>query len=80
MLGQAGDTRISVLRLDGPNDISAQLALQEFTSLAALGKKLSQYPKGTTFTVRATGDPTTARTISAELSAWITAQGMRVRP
>jgi hypothetical protein len=80
MLGQAGDTRISVLRLDGPTDISAQLALQEFTSLAALGKKLSQYPKGTTFTVRATGDPTTARAISAELSAWITAQGLNVRP
>lgn len=78
--GQAGGTTIDVLRFDGPTDMSVRLAQYELTSLGALAQKLSQYPKGTTFTVRASGPADTARAITTELSTWAAAQGFSMRP
>jgi hypothetical protein len=80
LISQAADTTIEVSRFEGNADFEGRMAQYYLDSLAALGRKLSQFPKGTNFPVRASGDAETARTIIAELAAWATKQGFRVGP
>jgi hypothetical protein len=50
----AGDrTRITIVRLDEPGDSWIQLAQYQLQSISALEQKLSQYPRGTSFTLDA---------------------------
>jgi hypothetical protein len=77
---QAGDTTIEISRFEAFDDLTAQIAQYRFDSLPSLTRKLSQYPRGTSFTLRMTsGDATQKRTLTAELRAWATKQGLAVR-
>ena len=77
---QAGDTTIEISRFEAFDDLTAQIAQYRIDSLPALTRKLSQYPRGTSFRLRMTdGDATQKRTLTAELRAWATKQGFVVR-
>jgi hypothetical protein len=76
MLNATETVTVNVSTFDGI-DFEGRLAQYYINSMAALGRKLSQYPKGTIFTVRAGGDAETARAITAELTAWAAKQGLR---
>lgn len=58
------DTTIMLWGIDGPDDIHIELAQYHLTSIAALEEKLSQYPRGTAFSLQRsaneTGDVTAA--------------------
>jgi hypothetical protein len=79
MLNATENATVNVSTFDGI-DFDGRLAQYYVNSLAALGRKLSQYPKGTIFTVRAGGDAEIARGITAELAAWAAKQGFTIRP
>jgi hypothetical protein len=77
---QAGDTTIDISRFEAFDDLSAQIAQYRIDSLPSLTRKLAQYPRGTSFTLRVTdGDAVQRRTLTAELRAWATKQGFAVR-
>jgi hypothetical protein len=79
LLDDAADiVTVNVSMFDGI-DFQGRLAQYHINSLAGLGRKLSQYPKGTIFIVRAGGDAETARSIAAELTAWAAKQGFATR-
>ena len=79
-LRQAGDTTIDISRFEAFDDLTAQIAQYRLDSLPSLTRKLSQYPRGTSFMLRMTdGDPVQRRTLTAELRAWATKQGFAVR-
>ena len=77
---QAGDTAIDISRFEAFDDLTAQIAQYRIDSLPSLTRKLSQYPRGTSFTLRMTdGDAVQRRTLTAELRAWATKQGFVLR-
>jgi hypothetical protein len=79
LMGNATETEtLNVSTFDGI-DFEGRLAQYYINSMAALGRKLSQYPKGTIFTVRASGDAETVRGITAELSGWASKHGFTIR-
>jgi hypothetical protein len=81
LVQQASDMTIDIARFEAFDDLSARIAQYELDSLTALTRKLSQYPRGTSFTLRVTGgNATQRRTLTAELTAWATKQGFVVRP
>ena len=81
LMEKAGNaTTIEASLFDGLADFDGWLAQYYLDSPAALVRKLSQYPRGTVFTVRAPGDGETARATSTELAAWAAKQGFTVRP
>jgi hypothetical protein len=81
LMQQAGEaTTIHISTFDSDTEFAARVAQYSLDSIGALAKKLAQYPKGTTFTVRASGDPETARAITADLTAWAARQRLSIRP
>ena len=77
---QAGNTTIEISRFEAFDELTAQIAQYQLDSLPSLTRKLSQYPRGTSFTLRMTGgDAAQRRTLTAELRAWATKQGFAVR-
>ena len=74
----AESVTVNVSTFDGI-DFEGRLAQYYMNSIAALGRKLSQYPKGTIFVVKASGDAETARGITAELTAWAAKQGFTLK-
>ena len=79
LVQQAGDTTIDISRFEAFDELSARLAQYQLDSLPSLTRKLSQYPRGTSFTLRMTGgDAAQKRTLTAELRAWATKQGFAV--
>jgi hypothetical protein len=80
LLRQAAETTIDIVRFDAFDDLLARVGQYELDSLLSLTRKLSQYPRGTNFTLRMTGgDAAQRRTLTAELTAWATKQGFVVR-
>jgi hypothetical protein len=81
LVQQAEEMTIDIARFDAFDDLSARIAQYELDSLTSLTRKLSQYPRGTSFTLRMTGgDATQKRTLTAELTAWANKQGFVFRP
>ena len=81
LLQQAGETTIDISRFEAFDDLSARVAQYEVDSLTSLTRKLSQYPRGMSFTLRMTGgDAVQRRALTAELMAWANKQGFVVRP
>ena len=77
---QAGTTTIEISRFEAFDDLTAQIAQYRLDSLPSLTRKLSQYPRGTNFTLRMTGgDAAQRRTLTTELRGWATKQGFAVR-
>jgi hypothetical protein len=69
IISDAGSRRLSLLRIDNPDDDWIRLAQYELTSLAAARQKLSQFPRGTSFTLDATSiDPDVADRVVSELT------------
>ena len=80
MIDFADDTRITILRVDNPDDSTVRLAQYQLTSISALEQKLAQYPKGTSFTLDVTAlDPQIAPVVVSEVMKFADAQGMTVR-
>jgi hypothetical protein len=81
LLQQAGETTINIARFEAFDDLSARIGQYELDSLTSLTRKLSQYPRGMSFTLRMTGgDAVQRRALTAELTAWANKQGFVVRP
>ena len=51
IIAAAGDTRITISRVDDPDNSIVSLAQYQLASIPALRQKLAQYPKGTSFTL-----------------------------
>jgi hypothetical protein len=68
MIDAADNSRISILRVDDPDNSLVTLAQYQLVSLSALRQKLAQYPKGTSFTLDVSAlDPQIAPVIVSEL-------------
>lgn len=80
MIAAADDVRISILRVDNPDNSLVTLAQYQLNSIASLEQKLAQYPKGTTFTLDvSTLDPQIAGVVVSEVTKFTDAQGMTMR-
>jgi hypothetical protein len=80
MIAAADDTRISIVRVEEPDDSIVMLAQYQLRSIAALEQKLAQYPRGSSFTLDVKAlDSRTAPAIVSELTTFAAAHGMSVR-
>ncbi len=80
MIDAAGDTRITIARVDDPDNSIVMLAQYHLVSISALRQKLAQYPKGTSFTLDVSAlDPQIAPVIVSDLMKFAAAQGLTVR-
>ena len=76
----ADDTRITIVRVEEPDDSLVMLAQYQLNSIAALEQKLAQYPKGTRFTLDVQSlDARTSSAIVAALTKFAEAQGITLR-
>ena len=80
IVGAAGDTRITISRVDDPDNSVVSLAQYQLAAISALRQKLAQYPKGTSFTLDVSAlDPQIAPVIVSDLMKLASAQGITVR-
>jgi hypothetical protein len=80
MIDAAADNRITIFRVEAPNNSLVMLAQYQLTSIAALEQKLAQYPKGTSFTLDVSSlDPEMAPGIVSAVMKFADAQGLRIR-
>ena len=80
MIDDADDTTITIFRIEHSDDASVSLAQYDLTSISALERKLTQYPKGTSFTLDVSPlDPQMAPVIAAEVMKFAAAQGLTMR-
>jgi hypothetical protein len=76
----ADDTRITIVRVEEPADSLVMLAQYQLNSIAALEQKLTQYPKGTRFTLDVQSlDSRLSSRVVAELAAFADAKGITLR-
>jgi hypothetical protein len=82
MIGSAaGETRITIARVSDPDDSTIMLAQYHLASIAALERKLAQYPKGTIFTIDVSAlDPQMARVVVSEVKKFAETHGITIRP
>jgi hypothetical protein len=75
----ADDTRITVVRVDDPDESAITVSQYQLTSIAALKQKLAQYPKGTDFTLDVSAlDRQIAPAIASEIIGFAGAHGLKV--
>ena len=68
MIASAGDTTITIVRVEEPDDSIVMLAQYHVTSMPALEEKLAQYPAGSSFTLDVTAlDSATASAVASRL-------------
>ena len=80
IIAAAGDTRITISRVDDPDNSIVSLAQYQLVSISALRQKLAQYPKGTSFTLDVSAlDPQIAPVVVSDLMKLAAAQGITVR-
>lgn len=80
MMASAGETRITILRVEEPDDSIAMLAQYHLTSMSALEQKLAQYPPGSSFTLDVTAlDSATATAVASRLQEVARAHHFTIR-
>lgn len=78
LIDAADDTRITILRAEEPNPL-VLLAQYQLPSISALEQKLTQYPKGSSFTLDVTAlDPLIAPAIVTKITTFAEAHGINV--
>lgn len=79
--GSAGSTTIQIYRFEDANDVMGRLAQYEIRSLDGLKQKLSQYERGTRFTLDLRGlDSQVAARLAADLRSLAAAQTLEIQP
>ena len=80
VIDDADETRITISRVDDPDNSIVTLAQYHLASISALRQKLAQYPKGTSFTLDVSAlDPQIAPVIASDLMKLAAAHGITVR-
>ena len=80
MISAAGDTRITIFRVERPDNSFVMLSQYQLTSISALEQKLTQYPRGTTFTLDVSPlDPRIAPVIVSEMMKCADAHSITIR-
>jgi hypothetical protein len=80
LIDSAGDTRITILRVDDPDNSLGTLAQYHLVSISAFRQKLAQYPKGSSFTLDVTAlEPQIAPVVVSDLMELAAARGLTVR-
>jgi hypothetical protein len=80
LIDAADDTKITIVRVDNPDHSLLMLAQYQLTSIAALGQKLAQYPKGTSLTLDVSAlDPQIAPVIVSEVLKFADLHGITIR-
>jgi hypothetical protein len=74
------ETQITIFSRNDPDPSQIQLAQYHMTSMSALEKRLSQYPKGTSFTLNLSAlDPETAAATRSDLTRFADAHGLKIQ-
>jgi hypothetical protein len=80
LIDAAGDTRITIARMDHPETAVIMLAQYQLASIGALERKLAQYPRGTSFTLDVSAlDPSIASAVSSGLTTFAASRGLSLR-